>query len=61
MVQKATSVLETPNILPLGQIQTFKVLVMIFEKMRKKWQKCELHGIAAVQNHNMPKWSQIFS
>lgn len=35
MVQKATSVLETPNILPLGQIQTFKVLVMIFEKMRK--------------------------
>lgn len=63
MVQKANSVLETPNILPLGQIQTFKVLVMIFEKMRNSpsWQKYELHGIAAVQNHNMPKWSEIFS
>lgn len=62
-MQKANSVLETPNILPLGQIQTSKVFVMIFEKMRNSplWQKYELHGTTAVQNHSMPKWSQIFS
>lgn len=55
MARKANGVLETPNILPLGQIQTSKVLVMIFEKMRNSpwWQKYELHGITAVQNGKM--------